>query len=149
MTVKPATRILAENYTNWGTKWGRPPKENKAMTVARMLGAADRDVFAVWQPWQATAFETWLSIGRAVTRRSGEAAHEWSNFLVSRIQQDMALQQQLMSCHAPADAQRLVAGFFERAADDYRQEFQRLGDLATRMSGEIAEAIGTESRNRS
>jgi len=149
MTVKPVTRILAENYTNWGTKWGRQPKENMAMTVARKLGATDCDLLAAWQPWQATAIETWLSVGRAVTRRSGEAAHEWSTFLMSRIQQDMALQQQLMSCHAPADVQKLVAGFFERAACEYQQEFQRLGDLATRMSGEIAEAIGTESRNPS
>jgi len=119
------------------------------MTAARMLAGADRDPFAPWQPWQATAFETWLSVGRAVTRRSGEAAHEWSTFLMSRVQQDLALQQQLMTCHAPADMQQIVSGFLERAASEYQQEFQRLGDLATRMSGEIAEAVRTESRNPS
>lgn len=99
--------------------------------------------------WQVPAFRAWMTINRTLLRRASEVGSEWSSFLVSRLHEDMLLQQQLAACRSPADVQKTMAEFTERAVAQYGREIGRLGEVASRLSAELADAMkGEPDRNR-
>lgn len=105
------------------------------------------DMFTPWLPWQTPAFNAWMAINRTVARRAGEAATEWSSFLIGRLREDLSLQQQLAGCRTPEEMQHVWTHFGERAAAEYRREFERLGELANSMATELAQAMKAEPHN--
>lgn len=98
-------------------------------------------------PWlvaQVPAFNVAMAVNRALVRRTNEAMTEWASFMLSRYREELRLQQSLMACRSPVEAQRVWIEFLQRAAEQYQREFQKFGEIATRVSGEVGGAMRME-----
>jgi hypothetical protein len=59
---------------------------------------------------------------------------EWLNFVNRRLHNDLALQAKLAGCRNPQDCMTEWTSFLSAAANDYRDEFNRLIELNSRTS---------------
>jgi hypothetical protein len=50
-------------------------------------------------------------------------SREWLDFLNRRLREDAALPQRLASCRAPDEAWHICSEFWQRALQDYQEEF--------------------------
>ena len=89
---------------------------------------------------QASGIGTAEAFGAAWMERMGSLGAEWLRFVAERLQADMETQHDLLRCKNIEDVQRVQAGFFEKAVDQYREETGRIIDICN-----AAPTVGTDT----
>ena len=54
---------------------------------------------------------------------------EWTSFIARRVRQDARAMHQMLHCRDAAQVQKIQSAFFQRAADEYREEAARLNAI--------------------
>jgi Phasin protein len=63
---------------------------------------------------------------------------EYVGFVNLRLKEDLGLPQQFAACRTLEDVYGVYAGFFQRAVEQYRTEFEQLAKLGQAMVGDAA-----------
>ena len=66
---------------------------------------------------------------------------EWISFLNRRLHTDLSLGATLARCQTPQEAMEEWSNFLITAASDYRTEFERLAEISTRTSEQVAASV--------
>jgi hypothetical protein len=120
------------------------------MSISGRHGKDHPDLSAL--PWNVDALgplspmlggiQAWNgACGKAATAVSGE----WLDFLNRRMKEDLALPQQLASCRGLDEAWQVYATFWQKAVQDYQQEFSELARLNSEV---MAAGVGMEHLGR-
>ena len=88
------------------------------------------DAFAQWQRLGLGALN-WM--GGPILERMGEISSEWLHFLSERVQEDVALQHELLQAKSASEIQEIQMAFVQRAIDQYRAETGKMMSLGIRM----------------
>jgi hypothetical protein len=94
-----------------------------------------------WLAVQVPAFNAAMEVNRAWVRRSNEVMSHWMSFLLTRYREELRLQQGLMACRSPMEAQQVWAEFLQQATEQYREEFEKIGEMTGKVAGEIGSAL--------
>jgi len=81
------------------------------------------------------AAKIWLDIMAQSTRLVSE-----------RLQNDLETQQAMLRCRNPADLVRLQSEFFRKAIEQYTSEAQRVFEIMTQASEDVASKTGTGTK---
>ena len=82
------------------------------------------------------AFETMSEMNQAVFKRLVQYNEEIAEFANRRLKEDMTVQQKLLACGSTHDIFNCCMAFYQKAAQQYLNEAQRLAALGGEMTGE-------------
>lgn len=105
--------------------------------------------FAQFGDMGAGTWESMSEASRKLLEASATMNKEIFEFVGSRLNQDMAAQQKLMSATSFEDIQRIYAEFFQNASRQYMDEMQKLFSMATGSMSDAAQTVakaGDKSR---
>jgi hypothetical protein len=105
--------------------------------------AAD-ETFKAYQP----VVDNLIEFNGKVLASYLEFSHEWTGFVMRRLQRDVALVYDLARCTKPSDALAIYSAYFAGALSDYQSEFTQLSTLhgkgfeqATRVARDTMDSI--------
>lgn len=87
------------------------------------------DALGLWNP-MLSGMQAWNG---ACGKAAAAVSREWADFLNRRMKEDIALPQRLASCGGLNEAWQMYAEFWQKAMQDYQQEFTELA----RINGEV------------
>lgn len=73
---------------------------------------------------------SWVEFSRTWFEVASQMNAEWFGFVSERLREDLAFQQQLLSCKSPPDVYEACTRFTQTAVHQYHQEFQRLAEMS-------------------
>jgi len=98
-----------------------------------------RDAVGTWNP-MSSGIEAWAS---TCGKTTAALTSEWFDFLNRRCREEVALFLRLASCHSSDESWRAFAEFWQKAIDDYRQEFAELSRLGSEaMTASMTDRCG-------
>jgi hypothetical protein len=105
---------------------GHPGRKSAPDCSASSWGA---EAIGLWNP-MTSQLQAWNgACGKAAVAIN----REWGEFLRRRMREDAALPQNLATCQGLDEAWHVCAEFWQKAVQDYQQEFTELA----RLNGEI------------
>jgi len=115
------------------TATSRPAEAAGAAGNPFLFGALAPEM---WRPAFAWSAEANEKFHRAFVALS----YEWQGFLGRRAKEDMSLLQRISSSSSPEGVWAAYVAFFQKAAEEYAQEFARLSTLLVRLQSPNAVA---------
>ena len=83
--------------------------------------------------WQGVGLGPLNWLTPHVVERMSDMGSEWLSFVATRVQEDVALQHQLLHAKTPADAQAVQARFLQKALDQYTAETGKMMELGAKL----------------
>ncbi|MEL6887045.1 MAG: phasin family protein [Pseudomonadota bacterium] len=83
--------------------------------------------------WQGAGLGPLNWLAPNVVERMSDMGSEWLSFVATRVQEDVALQHQLLHAKTPADAQAVQARFLQTAMDQYTAETGKMMELGAKL----------------
>jgi hypothetical protein len=104
---------------------------------------ADQHMFGIpaallgmWSPWLVGG----AKLNAQIQEGFGMLASEWQNFVSGRLKEDLAFIQRIMQCRTPNQVWPVHLEFWQKAMDDYGEEYLRIGRLAGSLTSKAAAA---------
>lgn len=97
------------NGQNPFKSFGAPPFTDMWNLTTESMGA-----------WNTASLRAWQACGK-----------EWFTFLSNRLAEDAVLPKRLGSCNSPQEVWSTYAAYWQKAFEDYQQEFSRLAEMTS------------------
>ena len=92
--------------------------------------------FGMWSPWLVGAVK-WSA---QVHETFGTLAGEWQNFVSRRVKEDFAFVERIAQCRTPDQVWAAQADFWQKAIEDYGNQYLLMGKLAGGLTSKAAAA---------
>ena len=102
-------------------------------------------------PGDGHGMGAWMQMNRAMLEGFGRIQQEAGQFVVRRLEEDMARQQQILGCRSPQDAWQIYSDFIQKAVQDYSSEAEQLSRIVAEVQyscagfGEMLAGAATET----
>jgi len=90
----------------------------------------------MWSPWLVGATKWSAQVHEAF----GTLASEWQNFVSRRVKEDFAFMQRIAQCRTPDQVWAAQTNFWQKAIEDYGNEYLLMGKLAGGLASKAAAA---------
>ncbi len=94
-----------------------------------------------WLNFNRPMLSVWTELNGKLIEQATKANNEWLGFLGRRMSEDMALSKRFMECKTLQDVIALYSEFFQRAQQQYRDEFQNFARFNQQFADETASAM--------
>jgi hypothetical protein len=90
----------------------------------------------MWSPWLVGG----AKLNAQIQEGFGTLASEWQNFVGGRLKEDLAFIQRIMQCLTPDRVWSVHFEFWQKAMDDYGEEYLRIRRLAGSLTSKAVAA---------
>lgn len=95
---------------------------------------------------ETAALASAMAAGNPAAKLWLEIMAESTRFVSERLQNDHETQKAMLRCRNPADLVQLQSEFFRKAVEQFTSEAQRVFEIMTQASDEVARKTGTGTK---
>jgi hypothetical protein len=87
-----------------------------------------------------------MDVNGQILRGLAGAQKEWADFFQRRVQEDIAVSQQLMRCQSPADVLDVCSAYLRRTSHEHEEHSSRAARKARAATEELADTDEARAR---